>query len=217
VPPHLICRAQAHNPGALKRYGWPHAWTPCWCRYKLPAGTTDLCPIIHAKPGKHIAEAPSGAAALSMPAVPRLPDLDDLVDKVFATSSNILITQVAGTDARPLFEINKENGRDKVPRGAFSAYVAMSESAAGEVDVALVWRGTQFLEEWETNFAQDELVRGCLLLAVCWLLQGALASRQPGPLARSLALSVANYAPLLSVPWRRLLGGPVLRSGVRRT
>lgn len=82
---------------------------------------------------------------------------------------------------RALFTTDKM-GRKKQPRGSFFAYIAVSQPpkgaaaaavdpsaaaaadaapAAGEgEDVALVWRGTIFREEWESNFAQDELVRG---------------------------------------------------------
>jgi hypothetical protein len=75
---------------------------------------------------------------------------------------------------RALFS-TKKDGRGKQPRGTFFGFIAVSQpletlappaattgAAAGAEqgrDVALVWRGTVFREEWESNFAQDELVR----------------------------------------------------------
>jgi hypothetical protein len=77
---------------------------------------------------------------------------------------------------RALFT-KKEDGRTKEPRGTFFGYVAVSQppksnadaaapktttgAAAAEQgqDLAIVWRGTIFKEEWESNFAQDQLVR----------------------------------------------------------
>ena len=51
-----------------------------------------------------------------------------------------------------------------MPRPAFMGYVAISPSAGagsgGEVDVAFVWRGTIFKEEWAANFGADQLVGG---------------------------------------------------------
>ena len=54
-----------------------------------------------------------------------------------------------------------QDGRSKVLRGTFAGYVAVSQPQEGEPDerdVALVWRGTIFKEEWESNFAEDQLV-----------------------------------------------------------
>jgi len=63
------------------------------------------------------------------------------------------------TGDRPLFE------KEDKPRGTFFGYVALSEPQNPPVgscegrDVALVWRGTQFKEEWESNFCENQLVR----------------------------------------------------------
>lgn len=85
-----------------------------------------------------------------------------------------------------MFRTN-EDGRGKKPRSTFFGYVAVSQPPAGNngvdkaaptpasnatteegekgkkqgQDVALVWRGTIFREEWESNFSQDELVSVC--------------------------------------------------------
>jgi len=88
------------------------------------------------------------------------------------------------TGTSPLFD-KDDLGRGTEPRGTFFGYVALSQptEAAGAAsststggsngkpaaqqttaategrDVALVWRGTIFKEEWESNFCEDQLVR----------------------------------------------------------
>jgi hypothetical protein len=125
------------------------------CRYKLPAVCDDgLSPLIHARPGKssgNIAPVLRGKWGV----------LEAATDKVFQTVAGVAVTLVDGSNGgRRLFVPDPETGRGVQKRGAFIGYVAVSkpEGEAKEVDVAIVWRGTIFKEEWESNFAQDKLV-----------------------------------------------------------
>lgn len=82
-------------------------------------------------------------------------------DKVFATVAGAAATLVDGSNGgRRLFVPDPDTGRGVVERGAFIGYIAVSTTKVlgGEVDVAIVWRGTIFKEEWESNFASDKLV-----------------------------------------------------------
>jgi hypothetical protein len=63
--------------------------------------------------------------------------------------------------------------------------------AGGEVDLSLVWRGTIFKEEWESNFTQDEMVSPCR--------RGKAAGAVAGPVLNTTntthhaAVAVAGY------------------------
>lgn len=84
-----------------------------------------------------------------------------IVDSLFTTTTQVLANVVdGGNGGRALFRELESDGRGKVERGAFIGYVAVSEPVGEdkEVDVALVWRGTIFKEEWESNFVMNELV-----------------------------------------------------------
>lgn len=53
---------------------------------------------------------------------------------------------------RPLFD-TAPNGRGTTPRSTFMGYVAVGQDKdkRGGIDVALVWRGTIFREEWVSH------------------------------------------------------------------
>lgn len=137
-----------------------------WCcyRYKLPAictvrteahGDLKLSPLIYALPGKLDNGQVSKKSNMSI--------FDNVLDFLFNQGSSILVSLVDDSnEGRPLFRTNPKTGRGKEATGAFIGYVAMTppKSPDDEVDVALVWRGTIFKEEWESNFAEDKLVRG---------------------------------------------------------
>ncbi|KAG2439754.1 hypothetical protein HYH02_010631 [Chlamydomonas schloesseri] len=105
--------------------------------------------------------AAASAAATRTPGWGHWGILDGAVDGVFGFLAGIPTAIIGG--ARPLFKQNPATGRGTVPRPAFMGYVAMSPAAGGaangEVDVAFVWRGTIFKEEWAANFGSDQLVR----------------------------------------------------------
>lgn len=120
-----------------------------------PGDDAKLSPLIYALPGKLTSDGKetSGSASWSI--------FSGIVDYLFNTASSFLVNFIDGTNGgRCLFRMNPKTGRGLEVRGAFFGYVAMSQPAGPdkEVDVALVWRGTQFREEWESNFAADKLV-----------------------------------------------------------
>uniref|UniRef100_A0A383WFD7 Fungal lipase-type domain-containing protein n=1 Tax=Tetradesmus obliquus TaxID=3088 RepID=A0A383WFD7_TETOB len=125
-------------------------------RYRLPAPCADgLSPIFHARPGKSSGTDPPVAAG-------KLSVVEAAQDKLFATVTGVLVTLVDGSNGGGrLFGPDPATGRGVQERGAFIGYIAVSEPQgdAGEVDVALVWRGTIFKEEWESNFAEDKLTK----------------------------------------------------------
>jgi hypothetical protein len=89
--------------------------------------------------------------------------LQAVADKLFDTVAGALVTFVDGSNGgRRLFMPDPETGRGVEKRGTFIGFVAVSEPAGAEreVDVAVVWRGTIFKEEWESNFSQNKLVSG---------------------------------------------------------
>jgi hypothetical protein len=123
--------------------------------YSLPPPTSDgLSPLIYALPGQHHALDGGGQEGKLWGPVERL------VDFLFSKASRIPVEVIFGS--RPLFVEDPATGRGKVERPAFMGYVAVStpQGPGQEVDVAFVWRGTIYKEEWESNFAQDRLVCG---------------------------------------------------------
>lgn len=60
-----------------------------------------------------------------------------------------------------LFTVDPKTGRGEVARPAFMAVVGVSEPVGPkkEVDVAIAFRGTTFMEEWQSNLVGDGLVR----------------------------------------------------------
>ncbi|WIA42234.1 hypothetical protein OEZ86_008251 [Tetradesmus obliquus] len=123
--------------------------------YELPPVCVEdsLSPIFYARPGKSSANNPPVACG-------KLGVLEAAADKVFATVAGAAATLVDGSNGgRRLFVPDPDTGRGVVERGAFIGYIAVSTTKVlgGEVDVAIVWRGTIFKEEWESNFASDKL------------------------------------------------------------
>jgi hypothetical protein len=119
-----------------------------------------LSPLIHARPGKSNGNDPPLLRG-------KLGLLEAAADKVFDTVAGVLVTVADGSNGgRRLFVPNPETGRGVQKRGTFFGYVAVSEPAGpeDEVDVAFVWRGTNFKEEWESNVAQDKLVSSSMEL-----------------------------------------------------
>eukprot|EP00878_Enallax_costatus_P005614 GHUV01005887.1.p1 GENE.GHUV01005887.1~~GHUV01005887.1.p1 ORF type:complete len:573 (+),score=69.78 GHUV01005887.1:124-1842(+) len=134
--------------GTGERYKLPNL-----CTVKHNGSDITLSPLIHALPGQltdgKIARRYTNWSALN-----------GFVDKLFNTGSTIMVAFIDGNNGgRALFRTNPVTGRGKQARGSFIGYVATTtpKNPDDEVDVALVWRGTIFREEWQSNFAQDEL------------------------------------------------------------
>jgi len=114
-------------------------------RYQLPPATNGLSPLIHARPGK-------GRGNSDKPK-------NRIVRAVCEVLPTLGVSFVDGTNGgRALFE-TRPDGHGTQPRGTFFGYVAVSQPdpTDGGVDVALVWRGTIFKEEWESNFMEEQL------------------------------------------------------------
>jgi hypothetical protein len=123
-------------------------------RYRLPA-KEGMSPLLYALPGKLV----PGQSVVKPPE--RKPWVIGIVDTVFATASQAVAQLIdSNNGGRTLIRELTPDGRGKVARGAFIGYVAVSQPIGPEqeVDVAIVWRGTIFREEWESNFVQDRLV-----------------------------------------------------------
>lgn len=117
-------------------------------KYTLPKAD-GLNPIIHALPGTEL-------DAHHRDVAPKL------LSKAFSTVSGFLVGFLdENMGGYQLFTADPATGRGKVQRDTFFGYIAVSEPSGpdNEVDVAVVWRGTIFKEEWESNFSGDELVR----------------------------------------------------------
>jgi hypothetical protein len=122
-----------------------------------------LSPIIHAKPGKASGNNPPVGRG-------RHGVLHAVADKLFDTVAGALVTFVDGANGgRRLFMPDPGTGRGVEKRGTFIGFVAVSQPAGGdqEVDVAIVWRGTIFREEWESNFSQNKLVSSNTAVHTC--------------------------------------------------
>lgn len=125
-------------------------------RYQLPAvrsrnwGTEviELSPLMYALPGKLDSD---GVAQKSQE-----PLFDKFVDWGFNIFTKLLVN--LAFKQRPLFKTDAYNGLEAT--NAFIGYVAFTppKNPDDEVDVALVWRGTIFKEEWEINFEENKLV-----------------------------------------------------------
>ena len=108
--------------------------------YYIPTSSDKLklSPLIYARAGEEARE-------------------QDIVDRVFKQVAGIPTELIGGS--RKLFLPDRTTGRKLAARPAFMGYVAVSNGHEGEeVDVAFVWRGTIFYEEWQANFAQDYVV-----------------------------------------------------------
>jgi len=114
-------------------------------RYQLPPVTDGMSPLIQALPGKGRGESEKPKNRVVRAVCEVLPTLG--------------VTFVDGANGgRALFE-TRPDGHGTQSRGTFFGYVAVSQPdpADGGVDVALVWRGTIFKEEWESNFMEEQL------------------------------------------------------------
>jgi hypothetical protein len=154
-------------------------------RYTLPEASAQLSPLIYAMPGDVIggqrpspgaaakpaaadaanaadqvtegpgpgAAATPAAARAAKPAAVQAANQDWLID--FLSPKIAKIADSTGT----LFTDDPAKGRP-FERPAFMGFVAVAEGKEGEgADVALAWRGTVFLEEWQRNFQDDRLAR----------------------------------------------------------
>ncbi|PRW39379.1 phospholipase A1 [Chlorella sorokiniana] len=130
-------------------------------KYKLAQAPPELklSPLIRALPGQ------GRAPDIKKPEPGRLPswlwqNRSRLVDFLVYSTGGIAVRALF--DKRQLFQDNERTGgRGLDPRSTFIGYVAVSQPSkeSSEVDIAFIWRGTIFREEWINNFAFDRLVK----------------------------------------------------------